>query len=174
MRKVPFYSQFSIREGEWQLRSCGIAGLKMILEFWYPNESPTIDELLSQGLADDSFIENIGWKHKGLVSIAKKFKKVEGYNKDLASLEIDEAWKIFISDLSKFPLIVSVKSQFDPKRKDGHLVVALGVENSQVHILDPKEKHINTSEKVFKEEDFKKFWKKRYIAIFPQNANFMV
>ena len=143
----------------------------MIFDYWHKIDkkfkSPNIEKTLEIGLQLNAYIEKIGWSHKGLVEISRKF-GYDGYNKDLAKTDIKEAYQTLINDLNKFPILVSVWN-FRPNSKDGHVVVLTGISKNIVHINDPKEKSELSGYKKLDLNVFLRGWKKRYIAIFPKN-----
>ncbi|MBI2627234.1 MAG: C39 family peptidase [Parcubacteria group bacterium] len=169
---VPFYSQFSKDNPKiWRYRGCGITALKMIFDYWQKIdkkfESPKVEEILKTGLQLNAYIEKVGWSHKGLVEISRKF-GYDGCNYDLAQTDVKEAYQALINDLNKFPILASVWN-FRPNSKDGHVVVLTGISENIAHMNDPKEKNELNGYKKISLDSFLKSWKKRYIAIFPQS-----
>ena len=74
---VPFVSQYAdLGRHEWRARGCGIASLKMVLDFY--GTHILLEELLSVGLELGAYREGIGWSHGGLVSIAERSPGVYG------------------------------------------------------------------------------------------------
>ena len=157
---------------DWHHRACGVASLKMLMDYWQSqntqNQSAATNDLLLQGLELNAYQENIGWKHVGLVNLAKKF-GYKGYNQDLAMITDSRAWDELLQDLQKYPLIVSVHSNFDKENKDGHLLVLAGIDNKEIYIYDPVELSKESGLKKISIEKFQNAWKKRYLAIFPLN-----
>ncbi|MBI5078007.1 MAG: C39 family peptidase [Candidatus Yonathbacteria bacterium] len=69
---VPYYSQYlDVSDELWQPRACGVACLKMLLES-RGGQTPSLDEMIVQGCAIGAHGE-WGWKHDGLVALAKQY-----------------------------------------------------------------------------------------------------
>ena len=68
--EVPHFVQFyNIKDGKWQGRSCGIASLAMILDYYgLPCD---LDQLVKEGLKLDGYVRGVGWKHQAVVTLAK-------------------------------------------------------------------------------------------------------
>ena len=174
--QVPFFSQLEdIQKKVWQYRGCGIASLKMVLEYWHSRDqrylSPSIDDLLATGLRIGAYREGIGWLHSGLVNITRQF-GYDGFNRDYAPnsptpLPMTEAWQKVVEDLQNGPLLASVFSGFDPDRGGGHIVVLTGVEGELAFYNDPEERTESEGCKVIATSAFQKAFKRRYICICP-------
>ena len=76
---VPYYSQrLNVKDPYWRPRSCGIAALKMAMDFL--NKSPKtkfrrrtskLDDLIKEGVSYGGYSKEHGWYHDGLLKIAK-------------------------------------------------------------------------------------------------------
>jgi|SRR3989344_2586955 len=164
MFKVSAYSQFlDVEDKKWKSRSCGIVSLKSVLEYWGIKESTKY--LIELGLKKDAYISGVGWKHGGLVSIAKEF-GLFGENYDWFLEEPHEAFLKLISYLKKYPVLASVYKNFK-LGGSGHLIILTGYENDQIFFNDPDSK---TKKGISKKISFEKFlngWKRRIIVIRP-------
>lgn len=71
---IPFYSQHdeSIPE-KWRKSGCGCTALKMALEYLVGEETPSVSELIMEGASSGAYIDGIGWRHDGLVALAKTY-----------------------------------------------------------------------------------------------------
>src|SRR5882724_4283791 len=70
---MPFYSQFeNITLPYWQGKGCGITDLTMLINYYKPLATTTVDQVLSEGIAEDAYIENVGWSYDGLIAVAEK------------------------------------------------------------------------------------------------------
>lgn len=162
-KEVPFYSQFEdVTSSKWKKKSCGIASLAMVVDYYYP-ESISVDTLLAQGIAAKGYIEHVGWTYKALISVANKY-GLSGESYDLAKLSTPDALVVLKTFLAEGPVIVSVHYQFDPKSTIPHLVVLNGIENGTIAYNDPAAKEGNKKISI---ADFGKGWKKRFISIRP-------
>lgn len=164
MFRVPVYSQFlDVKEKKWRSRACGIVALKMVLDFWGIKKSA--DELIKLGLKKDAYIQGVGWKHKGLVLVAKKFGfKARNYDWYKDSYEV--SFKKLLPKLKKYLVIASIYKNLKPG-KSGHLVVLTGYENDQIFFNDPNSKTRGGIHKKVAAEKFLSGWKRRIIVIYP-------
>ena len=86
--------QIHTEDLEWKNRTCGIASIKILMEYNKKGEKiKGIDELVKQGLSIGAYIQGIGWVHKGLADITKK----NGFNSESFDWfeETDEDAKIY-------------------------------------------------------------------------------
>ncbi len=128
---------------KWAGKTCAICCLKMVLTFKNKKYSDLeIMDLVRKGLLLDGYINEVGWKHKVLVELAKKygvnmkFQKLFFYSSEekLKGLGIING-----NILKKRPVIVSVLNK---KRNGGHMVVINGLRKNGravegYSILDP-------------------------------------
>jgi ABC-type bacteriocin/lantibiotic exporter with double-glycine peptidase domain len=163
---VPFYSQFKdIDSVSWQKVSCGIASLAMVIDFYKP-ASATPNTLLKQGIAAGAYDTNAGWKHSGLVALAKTY-GLDGTNYDLTSSDSKSAFTTLKSYLKKGPVIVSVHYKFDPKSPIPHMVVIDGISSDTLYYNDPASK---TGQQQISVEKFLAAWKQQFIVIAPTSS----
>lgn len=152
---VPFYSQrltvdnylqegfTSLEDAKyWAERICGLACLKMILSYKFPEQNFKLKNLLDIGLKIGAYDEKVGWKHQGLVDLAANF-DVNGFRQSIRA-KVEKIAK-YIQD--RRLVIVSVTEGMEGgkeyKQKDGsiylmpkggHLVVIFGADVSQGEI----------------------------------------
>lgn len=161
--QVPTYSQhLHLKDKKWRKKSCGIVSLAMLLEYSGKKTNP--DDLLKLGLKIDAYLPGIGWKHRGLVELSKKY-GARGKNFDWAGLDLKIAFNQLKIHLKKHPLLASIYNAFNPKR-GGHLIVLVGMEKDKIFYHDPDARSKN---KIKKSVSLKKFlagWKKRIILIY--------
>jgi ABC-type bacteriocin/lantibiotic exporter with double-glycine peptidase domain len=167
--EVPFFSQSSdIESDDWKYRGCGLASLKMVMDFWFQKEAKelvTFDSIFEVGMAVKAYTKGIGWTHLGLVKTASGF-GLKAYNADLAFLSPEDAFNRLIEDLKIGPVIVSIFPRFDSAASGGHLVVVTGYEDGKVFINDPLSLTGEEGKTSLSEEDFKKGWKKRFVLAY--------
>lgn len=160
---VPFYSQFEdIASISWKKKSCGIASLAMIVNYYAPGTT-TANRVLVQGIAAKAYIENIGWTYKGLISVARSYALV-GQAFDYGTQGRAYAFSKLKSHLSEGPVMASVHYHFDPKSTIPHLVVLDGIDDTYVYYNDPAAKEGNKKILI---DNFIAGWKKRFIVFRP-------
>jgi len=123
---VPYFTQYSARDFSWQERSCGVACLKMVLDF-YDVGAPTLDDLIEDG-KEDGYIDGVGWKHDYLVKMGLRYGLVGSHRKEFKGSE-DNLYESILEHIKYLkeekPVIVSVVKNFEHKDKP-HLVVLVG------------------------------------------------
>ena len=163
MFKVTLYSQFlDVEDKNWKIRACGIVSLKVVLEYWGIKEN--IKDLIDLGLKKNAYISGVGWKHDGLVSVAKEF-GFSGMNYDWFKDEPKDAFEKLLPNLEKYPVIASIYNNFK-LGGSGHLVVLLGYQNGQIFFNDPDSKTRKGIQKKVGLEKFLTGWKRRIIVIY--------
>jgi ABC-type bacteriocin/lantibiotic exporter with double-glycine peptidase domain len=166
-RDVPFYSQFGdIAWPSWRSKSCGVAALAMLINFYRGEGTVSPQQLLEEGISAGLYVPNVGWSHWGLVRLARR-SGLEGKPYDFSMLSRDAAFARFRDILDEGPVIASVYSRFNPKSTIPHLVVVIGIEGDTVRYHDPLD---GAGGRKISIEDFKRGWKKRIIVIRPQGA----
>ncbi|MBI4160281.1 MAG: C39 family peptidase [Candidatus Yanofskybacteria bacterium] len=168
---VPSYSQFlDVRRKSWQNKACGVAAVKMVVDFWNgvgkQVRNFTCDDLIDLGLKNDAYLENIGWKHTGLIKIARKL-GLAGKNFDWFDQPPKIAFKKIIPWLKKYPVIVSIYLNFRPNYSS-HLIVLTSFDSKTIFYNEPAAK---TRRGIKRRVSLKKFlrgWKRRIIVIYPK------
>lgn len=160
---VPFSSQYTdLGHHEWRARGCGIASLKMVMDFWHAQnaakQTVSLDELLQAGLARGAYLEHVGWKHRGLAELAQHY-GYEAYNVEGAS------WEMLLAELERGPVLASVFSRFDPSSRDGHIIAVTGWDGALVAFNDPIKLDAREGKKLLALQTFLPAFKQRYIVI---------
>ena len=163
---APKLSQrIDVKSKYWKSRSCGIVSLKMIMDYWKkPAGGVGLAALIQNGVKIGAHDKRHGWRHKGLVNLAKKY-GYQGQNYDWFK---NSPQKAFLKLTKKIgvPAIASIHSGLNPK-KPGHLVVITGIRGKKIYYNDPdsaKRKHVA---KVASIEKFLRGWKRRIIIVRP-------
>ena len=148
--------------------------LKIMMEYWQKEGShrksgvPSANQLYRVGLNRRSYLFNVGWRHTGLVGLAKLygFKRSRAY--DLAPWKMSKAEALIIlkREVDKYPVIVSVYSNYIP-RKGGHLPVLLSLNRKRAVLLDPNTKNRKKVKIKISAKKFLDAWKQRFIVIRP-------
>ncbi len=185
---LPFYSQYSeLVESEWQVRSCAILCLKIVMEFMGV-ENVSISELIKEGIAisqdltkkgkqQSGYTNDFGWGHDLLVMLFRN-KGIISYRQEFRSLDEKNATEFINFGINKiaksiqagFPVLASVFKDVNNPRISGHMVVISGIEEDDggirgFSISDPEEKNeAEGKNKLVDIRIFKKVWKK--LAIF--------
>lgn len=181
--KVPYYSQIKDTQNpKWKKDSCGIAALKMVLDFHQPTNL-SIDELYQKGLDINGYLKNVGWYHHSLAQLAKRFGhqaitrswniskeslehlKQRGFSeKDIEIVEtqqLEEGIMTLKNELTNgHPVIVSIPKGY-VEGGSGHLVTLIGFDENGFIANDP----FDASEINLNFKKFKKIWSKRAILI---------
>lgn len=186
---VPYYSQFKdTQEAKWKNKACGIASLKMVLDY-YQSTNLTIDDLYQMGLNLNGYLENIGWYHHKLVNIAQtlgykgitrswnipeealpKLRSRGFKDKDIKILEKQQSLEAIYTlknelDL-KHPIIISLPRGFI-KGGSGHLIVLVGYDEEGFYIHDPDDQERPGQNIKLDYPKFKAIFEKRAIIIYP-------
>lgn len=145
---IPFYTQrvteeswemdefLDLEEGlSWQLRGCGIASLRMIVDAFLQQDGKPFCEqqgaMIHKGLQQEAYKPGVGWIHRGLADMAAEYGLLGITHRGKNALDIG-------SEISAGnPCMVSVAPRFaggkpdengNPYQKGGHLVVVYGCE----------------------------------------------
>ncbi len=140
------------------------------MNFWSDKNKKTYpdgDKLVEIGLKLNTYIPDVGWRHKELVEIAKSF-ELDGKNFDWFKKSPEEAFQEMIFYLDRHPLAASIHPMFETQNQGGHLIVLIGFENNILYYNDPAAEN---REEIVQEISLDKFlngWKRRFIVIYPK------
>jgi hypothetical protein len=171
--EVPFFSQYSdIGNHEWRARGCGVAAVKMVMDFYTHEGTPSLEELLRTGLEHGAYREGIGWTHRGLVELARHY-GYAAHNVDVAPTSPTpatphEAFTLLLAELANGPVLASVWRQIDPQPSGGHIVVVTGWDGELIAFNDPIELSRSEGHKLLAREAFMRYFKQRFIVIRPK------
>jgi len=183
---IPYYSMASeISDEFWKIRACGIACLKMVLEWMRPGEAPSMEMLLHEGQTIGGFTSR-GWLHSHLViilrnhgvfSYAQEFRTGDAaaapqYVPSVYTEEfVEHALGKIVRELRAHrPVILSVPGH---GRIEGqtHMVVCTGVEDAGGHISgfyynDPQDDDgLPGKNRFISLEDFLRDWRRFCIFV---------
>jgi uncharacterized protein YvpB len=161
--EVPHFVQFyNIDDDGWQGRSCGIASLAMILDFY--GKKVDLNELVEKALKKGGYIEGTGWKHQAIVELAVDY----GFKSFRTE---DEKVENLVDSLNKNePVIISIHKNFDPKN-GGHLAVLCGyfaTEDDGIegfYVNDPIGPQYKHKYQLIGHDKFMEGWKRRAIYV---------
>jgi hypothetical protein len=161
-----------LKSKKWQTSGCGVASLLMLMRYLQVlgknsnRRLPSADKLYQVGLNRRSYIKGVGWRHSGLVGLAKiyGFKNTKRY--DLAKMSFDQALAKLKAELKTGPVLVSVFSKYEPWR-GGHLVVLLSLNKTKAEVLDPDTKVRSAVYRKLPARKFLSAYKSRFIAVRP-------
>lgn len=168
---VPSYSQYlDVAQPKWRGKSCGIIALKMVLDYWRGKtiaDSPTIHTLIRLGVSKNAYIPGIGWRHFGLVLLARHY-HLDAKNYDWANESKKIALKKLLQVLERQPVIASIYRNTSTK-KGGHLVVLTGIRESdgKMCMIDPAEKTRKKEIRCVSPKTFARSWKQRVVIVRP-------
>jgi len=170
--KTPKYSQFlDVEDKEWKNKSCGILSLKMLLDYWNHKEETSaedVENLITEGLAADAYVPEVGWKHRELVNLSQNH-GLDGENFDWAHEHPDVAFNRVMPHLSKHPVMVSIHKDLS-EDGPGHLAVLTGFEDGRVFYNDPDAKSREDIERSVPLQKFLNGWKRRMVVIHPKEC----
>ncbi len=145
IENIPVVDQLEASDKFWKFRACGVAVIKMLLVSQNKDLNRlSLDELIKEGLECGAYVENVGWRHQGLVCLAEKHGVFLTFQKEFFKTVKDKTkgLKIINDELrSERPVAVSVHLGFNGQ-KDSHLLLAVGMnlKNSSAtgyYIQDP-------------------------------------
>ncbi len=167
VQRVPFFSQFTdITSPAWQKVGCGITDLTMLIHYYRPDASVTVDQMLTKGIAAGAYDYTAGWTYRGLINLGKPYGLTgTWYTLPGDSSAALERFKLLLAD---GPVILSVHYKFDPKSTIPHLVVINGIKDGTVYYNDPA---TTKGTKEISLADFLKGWKRKVIVIRPVVAS---
>lgn len=161
-----------LKSKSWQQAGCGVVSLLILMRYLEAQRKnlkrslPLAGKLYQVGLNRRAYIKGVGWRHSGLVGLAKiyGFKNTKRY--DLAKEPFDQALTKLKAELKKGPVLVSVFSKYEPGR-GGHLVVLLSLSETMAEVLDPDTKVRSTVYRKLPAQKFIAACKGRFIAVRP-------
>lgn len=160
---VPKYSQrLDVFSKDWRDRACGIVAVKTAMDF-YGIKTPSVDELIKEGLEIDAYIHGVGWKHQGLLDLAVRY-GCEGERFDWKERTPTDALKNLKKLLAIGPVICSIHKDFDPAN-GGHLIVVTGMEDRAVSYAEPDSATRDDVHRVIPVQMLFDGWKQRGIMI---------
>jgi len=161
---VPYYSQFlDVEDKEWMPRACGMACVKMILDF-YKIKNPDLDILIKKGNEDGGYSKS-GWLHDYFVHLFEEYglsamreEKMKNYDSIIENLKNNK------------PVIVSgIKYIFGQTKF--HMVVLTGLEEENGNVTgfyyhDPESTNREFAQNIFVSIDiFLRDWRKMAIFV---------
>jgi uncharacterized protein YvpB len=166
---IKFVSQNSDEvPAEWHDKACGIACVKMILNF--AGAEFSIKDLINEGLEINGYTE-YGWDHESLVRLLRNH-GVNSYRQEFRSNDKDIESRLRDDGVSKIkshidngqPVIVSVDKGFG-NNNHLHLILVTGYDDENFIYNDPDSRNGEEKEgATVSEEEFLKYW--RGLAIF--------
>ena len=132
--KTPLVDQRKeTKNKKWAHRTCAICSLKMVMAWKNKKfEKMPVMKLVRQGLAMDGYLKGIGWKHQGIVDLAKTHGLQMGFVKKFFKTEAEKKkGLVFINKklASEKPVLASMLY-----RTDGHIVVINGLRKNSNRI----------------------------------------
>lgn len=168
---VPYFSQhLDVADTYWQKRSCGMACVKMALDF-FKNDIPSLDDLVWQGVRIDGYGPS-GWVHSALVSVFDMY-GILAERKEFKG-ELFEAGlsEILHSLEAGVPVIISAIKKFQEPDKF-HMVLLVGFEKGDgmvrgFYYHDPDAETPEEGVNQFVSfEQFKTHWRRLALFILP-------
>lgn len=143
---IPLVDQFKDnKDKKWKKKSCAICSAKMLIVFSNKNLAEIeIGQLINEAVKMGGYLEDIGWKHKTITDLAKKYGvKLKFIKKFPKTVKEKTRWlnKLGKSINNGKPVAVSIYHKLN-KNNGGHMVVVNGVRRKNkvvigYHIQDP-------------------------------------
>lgn len=147
---VPYHSQHDTSiPDEWRKRSCGVTALWMALTHNTKTGVPTVAALIEEGVASGAYLPNVGWRHDGLVALAKAHGKY-AWRREFRVRARSRLPKVLIGAFNWFLLrwgmytlvrairagVVPIVSVTVPDKEDTHLMPLVGFSKEHgTHVL---------------------------------------
>lgn len=128
---VPLVDQLKdVKDKKWKDKSCAICSMKIMMGF---NDEKHLDigigQLINKAMKMGGYLRGIGWKHRTIIDLAKKYKIKLGFIKKFPKTAEEKAgWlkKLEKGIINGKPAMVSVYYKLN-KKNGGHLVVVNGI-----------------------------------------------
>lgn len=143
---VPLVDQNkNVKEKNWKKKSCAICSMKMMIDFDSKKHlNINIGQLIEEARKMGGYLEGIGWKHKIISDLAKKYGVKLNFIKKFPKTSKEKAkWLKKLEDriVKGKPVMASVYYQFN-KKNGGHVVVVNGIKKKGkivlgYHLQDP-------------------------------------
>lgn len=143
---IPLVDQLKdVKDKKWKKKSCTICSVKMMIGFNNKKYLKVdVGELINEAIKLDGYLEGIGWKHKTISKLAKKYSiKLDFIKKFPKNFKEKSRWLRKIEDgiIEGKPSMVSVYYKFN-RKNGGHIVLINGIKkNGKIvlgyHIQDP-------------------------------------
>lgn len=150
--------------------SCGVCALLMLMHFLESKNSikkiifPTPDQMHETGRRLGMYTPGVGWQHKGIVDMAKKYGFKKSHTSDLSKENDKVALDELKKNLKHAPVIASIYFRYQ-HGTGGHLLVLESLNGKKAKVWDSD---VFLRDKVVQEvpaNTFLKAWKKRFIII---------
>jgi hypothetical protein len=158
MKIVPFHSQHgeAVPE-EWRWRACGIACLKTVIDM-YSSVPVAISTLIDEGVREEAYLEGVGWKHDGLVELAK----LHGVraSRDEFKGSIQKGIAVIKEHLKNGGFVMASVATEHENQKTFHLVLLIAVDKNGFYYNDSAKKSAEDGQGIYISfKDFQKYWR---------------
>ncbi|MDO8496581.1 MAG: C39 family peptidase [bacterium] len=143
---IPLVDQLrDVKDRKWKKESCAICSMKMMMGFSNKKHIEIdIGQLINEAKKLDGYLEGIGWKHKTISDLAKKYGIKLGFIKKFPkTIKEKSKWLRKLEDgiINGKPAMASLHYKLN-KKNGGHVVVVNGFrKNGKIvigyHIQDP-------------------------------------
>ncbi len=153
--KIPLIDQLKdVKDKKWKKNSCAICSAKMMMSFSNRKHLEIdIGQLIEEALRMGGYLKDIGWKHKTVSELAKKYKVKLGFITNFPkTIEEKSKWlkKLEAGIMKGKPAMVSVYYKLNKKNR-GHLVVVNGIRKNGKIVVGY---HIQDSDSRFKGNNY--------------------
>ena len=143
---IPLVDQArDVKDKRWKKNSCAICSMKMMMGFGNKEHIKiNVDQLIDEAKKLSGYLDGIGWRHKTISDLAKKYGLKFGFIKKFPkTIKEKSKWLKKLEDgiINGKPVMVSLHYKLN-KKNGGHVVVVNGVrKNGKIvlgyHIQDP-------------------------------------
>lgn len=147
--KIPLVSQErDVKDKKWKKKSCAICSMKMMIGFSnHKHLDIELGQLINEAIKLGGYLKGIGWKHKTVSDLAKKYgHKLNFIKKFPKTIQEKSKWlkKLENRIIGGKPVMVSIYYKLN-KKNGSHIVVVNGVrKNGKLtlgyHIQDPDDR----------------------------------
>lgn len=149
-----------VKDKKWKKNSCAICSMKMMMGF--SNKKHTeidIGQLIDEAKKLDGYLDGIGWRHKIISDLAKKYGIKLGFiEKFPKTFKEKSKWlkKLEMNIVEGKPVMASIHYKLN-KKNGGHMVVVNGVrKNGKItlgyHLQDPDSSFCGNNYYISKDE----------------------
>jgi len=149
----------------WADRSCAIAVIDMVLQSQFDFEG-TLASLVELAYANGAYLENVGWKHNGMVELLR------AYHLHAEIFREDSLYRCFEYLLADIFVIASIKSRVTAG--GSHMILLKGFrktkEETIIYVNDPYNYDGQGGERIYSLEELINIFNGRGVLVYPRGV----